>query len=103
MSHHEAVSDLLLRTQKLLDGCLESRDTGDLAVGAALLASVEAALSLAEVYEQLVVDPSTRCERVQEAYMCTRAAAMAARFAVVAADDRRRLNSLDNHDKEAKQ
>ena len=100
MSQHEAVSDLLLRTQKLLDGCLDNGDTGDLAVGAALLASVEAALSLAEVYEQLVVDPSTRCERVQEAYMCTRAAAMAARFAVVAADDRRRLN---NHDKEAKQ
>jgi len=83
------VSDLLRCTYGLLADCL---DSGDTAVSAALLTTVEAALGLAEVREELIVDPAARRERVREAYLCTRAAATTARFAVFVADDLHRIS-----------
>jgi hypothetical protein len=85
-----SVRDLLQQTHGLLAGHLD----GDTAVNAALLFTVEAALNLAELREELHHDAASRCDRLREVYQCTRAAATAARFAVVAAEDRRRAEAV---------
>ncbi|MDO3702930.1 hypothetical protein Q3W71_14755 [Micromonospora sp. C28SCA-DRY-2] len=84
-----AVRDLLRQAYALVCGRLD----GDIAINAALLTTVEAALGLAELRADRGADPGQRSERLSEVYRCTRAAATAVRFAVVEADDLRRVRA----------
>jgi alpha-D-ribose 1-methylphosphonate 5-triphosphate synthase subunit PhnH len=84
-----SVLDLLRQVHGQVQGIPEPVDRS-IALHAALAATVEAALNLAEVCEQVWLDEAIRCERVREGYSWTRAAGVAARFAVVEAEDRRR-------------
>ncbi len=79
-----SVCDLLRQTY----GLLAVRSANDTAVNAALVATVEAALGLAELHEADPAGTGDRSDRLTDVYACTRAAVTAVRFAVVEADDR---------------
>jgi hypothetical protein len=77
----------------LLCQAREAVDRAEPATGLehALLFAVEAAVSLAQVCEAQRCGDRVDDERLREAYSCARAAASAASFAVVEAEDSRRL------------
>lgn len=85
-----AVRDLLRQAYALVCDRLD----GDIAINAALLTTVEAALGLAELRADRCADAEQRSERLSEVYRCARAAATTVRFAVVEADDRRRIRGV---------
>lgn len=82
----ESILGLLDRAQAILARRLSR--LADVAMADALLATAEAALTLAEAVSQPETDPVALRHRLEAVYSCTRAACASAHFALVSVKDR---------------
>lgn len=90
MKQYDVLTGSLTDLLRQIHDLLLQRTDSDAAIHDALLASIEAAVSLSKLNDRDGADPVSRIECLRDVSSCTRAIETVVRFAIVEAEDRRR-------------